>query len=226
MAQHGPRAVPGDQGVQFGLLRAEGGAEGGAGQFGHVLLGVVHPGGQVGVEALQRGLDAPDAFGQPPVEGGFCQGGPLAAVGGDDFHNGLGLGQAQAAVFQGAAGELPRRGGHGPGQQQGFQQAVGHGGAAVDRKLDHILAGVGVGRAEEQRDGLVHFLPAQGVVAQQGGVAAGRGHGAPCAQRGKDFFHDGVGVGAGHPHHGDAALPRRGGQRADGLLKTVHGKLL
>ena len=48
------------------------------------------------------------------------------------IHDGFGLGQAHAAVFQCAAGKLAGAGGRSTGQVQRFQQALGHGVAAVD----------------------------------------------------------------------------------------------
>ncbi len=172
----------------------------------------------MGVQALQRTLDAPDALGQPSVQGGFCQGGPLPSVGRDDFHHGLGLGQRKFAVFQGAAGKFPRPRGGGPRQKQRFQQTVGHGGAPVHRKFDYIFPGVGVGRPVEQGYRFVHLLAPQGVMAQHGGVAFGVRHPAARPHRHKNFLHNGVGVGTRYPDHRNAALPRRRGQGADGLL--------
>ena len=222
MAQNRPCAVPGDEVVQFLFLQGQGAGEGCVGQFRHVLLWVIHPGGQVGVQTLQRRLDGGNALGQPSVQGGFCQRCPLPPVGRDDFHYGFGLGQRKFAVFQGAAGEFAGAGRGGAGQQQGFQQAVGHGRAAVDRKLDHILPGVGVGRPVKQRHRFVHLFTPQGVMAQHGGVAPGVRYPAPLAHRHKDFFHDGIGVGTRYPDHRNAALPRWRCQGADGLFQTVH----
>ena len=131
MAQNRPGAVSGNQVIQLVFLGQQGAGQGGVGKFRHILLGVIHPGGQVGVQALQCGLNPRNAFGQPPVQGGFCQRCPLPSVGRDHFHYGLGLGQRKFAVFQGAAGKFPGPCGSGACQQQGFQQTVGHGGAAV-----------------------------------------------------------------------------------------------
>ena len=44
----------------------------------------------------------------------------------------FGLGQAHAAVFQCAAGKFAGAGGRSTGKVQRFQQALGHGVAAVD----------------------------------------------------------------------------------------------
>ena len=108
-------------------------------------------------------------------------------------------------MLQRAAGELTRPGRGCPCGDEGLQQAVRHGGATVDRKLDNILAGIGVGRAEEEGDGLVHLLPVQQIMPQHGGVALGFGHLAPQVERGKDLFYNGVGVRPRYPHHGNAA---------------------
>ena len=121
-------------------------------------------------------------------------------------------------MLQRAAGELTRSGRGRPCGDKGFQQAIRHGGAAVDRKLDDILAGIGVGGAEEQGDGLVHLLPVQQVVAQHGGVTLGFGHLAPHVERCKDLFHNGVSVRPRYPHHGNAASAGGRCQCTDCLL--------
>ena len=110
MAQHRARAVAGDQRVQRGLLLGQRPDKRRVGQLGHVLLGVIDPGGQVGVQRLQRGLYLTDALCQPPVQRGFCQRSPLPPVRRNDLHHGLGLRQRHPPVFQCAAGELSRSG--------------------------------------------------------------------------------------------------------------------
>ena len=121
---------------------------------------------------------------------------------------------------------IPGPCGGGACQQQGFQQTVGHGGAAVDRKFDHIFPGIGVGRPVEQRHRFVHLLAPQQVVAQHGRIPFGVGYPTALPHRHKDFFHNGIGVGTRYPDHRNAALSRRGGQRTDGLFQTVHKMLL
>ena len=97
-----------DQAVQLRFLAPQRFQQMLIGKFRHVLLGVVDPGGQVGVQVLQHGLDGADAFCQPPIQGRLGQRGTLAAVGGDDFHHGLSLGQRHAAMLQpGPAGAVP-----------------------------------------------------------------------------------------------------------------------
>ena len=158
MAQHRPRAVPGNEVVQLGLLGGERFGEVGGGQLRHVLLGVVHPGGEMGIEALQRRLDGADALCQCAVQRRLRQRRPLPPVGGDDLHHRLRLRQGQAAVFQRTAGELPRPGRLCACIVQRLQQRVCHHGAAVHRQLHHILAGVAAGGAEAQRHCFVQRL--------------------------------------------------------------------
>ena len=110
MAQHRAHAVAGDQRVQRVLLLGQRPDKRRVGQLGHVLLGVIDPGGQVGVQRLQRDLYFTDALCQPPVQRGFCQRSPLPPVRRNDLHHGLGLRQRHPPVFQCAAGELPRSG--------------------------------------------------------------------------------------------------------------------
>lgn len=67
-----------------------------------------------------------------PSKADFASAAPCPPFGGDDLHHGFGLGQAHAAVFQCAAGKFAGAGGRSTGQVQRFQQALGHGVAAVD----------------------------------------------------------------------------------------------
>ena len=131
-AQNRPGPVPGNQLVQRVLLLAQCGDQLCLRYLRHILLRVVNPGGQVGSQRLQSGLDARNALCQRAVQSGLCQRCPLPPFGGDDLHHGFGLGQAHAAVFQCAAGKLAGAGGRSTGQVQRFQQALGHGVAAVD----------------------------------------------------------------------------------------------
>ena len=94
----------------------------------------------------------------------------------------------------------------------------------MDRKLDHILAGVAVGRPVKQGHRLVHFGAVQHKMPEQGGVALGVGHTLVLVQRDKDLFRNGVGVRAGQPHHRDAALPGGRGQSTDRIAQQ-HPKI-
>ena len=159
VAQHRPRAVAVDEVVQPGFLGGERFGEVGGGQLRHVLLRVIHPGGEVGVEALQCGLDGADALCQRAAQRRLRQRRPLPPVGGDDLHHRLRLRQRQAAVLQRAAGELPRPGRSCACVIQRLQQGVCHHGAAMHRQFHHILAGVAAGGAEAQRHRFVQRLP-------------------------------------------------------------------
>ena len=223
MAQHRTGTVAVDQRVQFGFLRGQGAHKRLIGQFRHILLRVIDPCGQVGVQRLQRGLYLADALCQPPVQCRFCQRGPLPAVRRNNLHHGLGLGQRHPAVFQCAAGKLPRPGRYAACGDQRLLQAVCHRRAAVYRQLDDILAGVGVRRPEKQRHTLVHLGPVQQVVAQHGCVAFGIGNAFALPHRRKYLADDGVGVRAGNADRGNAALTRWGRQRADGCMQFHVG---
>ena len=223
MAQHRTGTVAVDQRVQFGFLFGQGAHKRLIGQFRHILLRVIDPCGQVGVQRLQRGLYLADALCQPSVQCRFCQRGSLPAVRRNNLHHGLGLRQRHPAVFQCAAGELPRPGRYTACRDQCLLQAVCHRRAAVYRQLDDILAGVGMRRPEKQRHTLVHLDPVQQVVAQHGGVAFGIGNAFALPHRRKYFTDDGVGVRAGHADRGNAALTRWGRQRADGCMQFHVG---
>ena len=101
-------------------------------QLRHILLREVHPSGKMRLQGGQLGFLGVDLFRQRTAQRGICQRCPLPPFGGDDLHHGFGLGQAHAAVFQCAAGKLAWAGGRSTGQVQRFQQALGHGVAAVD----------------------------------------------------------------------------------------------
>ena len=167
--------------------------------------------------------DRPDPPGHRPVQAGRGQRRALPPGGLDGVHHRLGLGQADTAVFKGAAGELPRPGGPGARRQAGLHQPLGHGAAPVAAQLHHILAGVAAGRAETQGHRLVqHRTVRPQAVAEQGGIPLGLAQFAGGVGRAKDLFRNGIGLGAADAHHRDAPHPRRGGQGADGGRK-IHG---
>ena len=61
-------------------------------QFRNILLREIHPGGQVGLQGRQGIFLGRYLPGQRTVQGGICQSSPLSAIGGDDVHDGFGLG--------------------------------------------------------------------------------------------------------------------------------------
>ena len=149
MAQYRARAVTLNQCIQLGLLVGQSLYKSLVGQLRHILLRVINPGRQVGVQRLQGGLYFANALSQSAIQRGFCQRGPLPPIGRDNLHHRFGLRQRHTAVFQRTAGKFSRPGRGTARVNQRFQQAVRHGGAAMYRQLNHILAGVGVRRTEK-----------------------------------------------------------------------------
>ena len=131
-AQNRPGPVPGNQLVQRVPLLAQCGDQLCLRYLRHILLREVHPSGKMRLQGGQLGFLGVDLFRQRTAQRGICQRCPLPPFGGDDLHHGFGLGQAHAAVFQCAAGKFAGAGGRSTGQVQRFQQALGHGVAAVD----------------------------------------------------------------------------------------------
>ena len=172
----------------------------------------------MGLQAGQGLLLGGDLPGQGPAPGRVGQGGPLPPSRRDQVHHRLGLGQAELAVEEGAAGVLAGGGGGGAGGKAGFHQAAGHRVAAVAGQLDRILAGVAVGGAEKQGDAVVKEVAAVRKLPVEGGIALCVGHPLAAIHRAKDLFGHPVAVGARQPHHRDAPLPRGGG---DGCDRTV-----
>ena len=216
MTEHRARAVIGDQRIKDLLLGLKGFHQGFRRQRGHILLRVIDPGCKVGGQLFQRGFYPADGLCQCPVQRRFCQCRSLPAARRDDLHHGLGLGQAHPPVFQRTAGKLAGCGGGGTRGDQGLQQSVCHGRAAVDRKLDDILPRVAVGCAEKEGYRLIHLPPAQAVVTEQGRVALGLRHRARRICRKKHPARNPVGLRPREADGGNAALPRWGGKGADG----------
>lgn len=107
-----------DEGVQLSLHGSQGGYQLGILQRGNVLLREIHPGSQMGLQGGQGILFSPDFLRQRAVQGGIGQRRTLSAIGRDQVHNGLGLGQPQLAVQEGAAGVLAGGGGAAPAAMQ------------------------------------------------------------------------------------------------------------
>ena len=168
----------------------------------------------------QLGFLGVDLFRQRTAQRGVCQRCPLPPVCRDQVHDRFGLGQAQLAVQEGAAGVLAGSGRLRTGGKAGFHQTAGHRISAVAGKLHHILAGIAVGRAEKQSNALVKgFFPVH-EMPEQRGVALGLFH----------FFcrvcrveHPGshlIALRTGEPHHGNAACP--GGRCNGGNGRSLH----
>ena len=61
-------------------------------QFRNIFLREIHPSGQMGLQGRQSIFLGRYLPGQRTVQRGICQRGPLSAIGGDDVHDGFGLG--------------------------------------------------------------------------------------------------------------------------------------
>ena len=162
---------------------------------------------------------AAERTGQRPT--GAARGGFGAGV--DQVGDGLGLRQVQLAVEEGAARELTRLGQPHPqrgiGLQAARQQQLQHHRAAVGLQFQHMLAGVGMRRREEQRQAVVDRLALGATEGQVGRLsrleraATDRRH-----QRGQVLWR-------GHPHDADGPASGRGGDGGDGILVSrQHGR--
>ena len=206
---------------------------GAVGKVGETFAGLV---GEVGRELafieVQQVLDVcgegegvvverREGVGEAAVEVGA--GGLLGAggLGGDEVGDGFGLSEVEASIEEGAAGEFAGAGGAGAQTEEGVEDALGHDGAAVDAEFDGILAGVGVGRAIEEKDGVIEGFT---FGAAERGV--GEGAGGAVARRGRESRGQAVGDGvdplAAQADEGDAAESGGGGEGRDGLS---HGRL-
>ena len=177
-------------------------------QLRHIFLREIHPRGQMGLQTGQGLFFGGDLSGQRPAQRSIGQRGALSAIRRHQIHDGLGLGQAELAVQEGAAGVLARRGRRSPGLDAAFHQPPGHSAAAVAAQLHHVLAGVAVGCPEKEGDPLIEsVLPFQ-KCSEQGGVALGPGHG-PVRVRGAEHpRRHGVALRPRKAHYGNAACPR------------------
>ena len=144
-----------EQGAGAGEELIEAGLEGGAGVGGDVFLGEVDVGFDVGEDVDKRGAEgfgfATDGTGELFVGGADGEG----ALGVDEVHDGLGLGEVHFAVKEGALGEFAGFGRAGTGLEEGFEDALGDEQAAVALELDGVFAGVAGGVVEEDGDALV-----------------------------------------------------------------------
>ena len=97
--------------------------------------------------------NSPDMRAAGAARGGF-------GAGIDQVGDGLGLGQVDLVVEEGALGEFaglghPQADAPAPGLQAARQQQLQHHRPAMGLQFQHVLAGVGVGRREMDRQALV-----------------------------------------------------------------------
>ena len=93
----------------------------------------------------------------------------------DQVGHGLGLGEVDAPVEKGAAGEFARLGQPRAARQHRIQHQLRRQNAAVAGDFDHVLAGEGARRAHDRQQDLVHALPVAHDVAEMDGVRCRRG---------------------------------------------------
>lgn len=132
--------------------------------------------------------------------------------GGDEVGDGLGLGEVEATVEEGAEGELAGAGGARASGQCAVQDAAKGHGAAVATEFSHVLAGVGAGAGHEEQEGLVDQVVVAVVNPHKVGVAGfgvasatGEATGNPEGFRSADS------------HNADAASTHGGGDGGDGV---------
>jgi hypothetical protein len=131
--------------------------------------------------------------------------------------NGLRLGQVQLAVEVGPQGELSPPGGPRPQGDQDLHHPPQDRRGAVGLELHQVLPGVGVGRPEDQKQGLVNDLPRGGVHHLPQGEAAALEAPRVLAPEGPGGQLQGPLPGK--PHHPDGPLAGGRGDGADGVLE-------
>ena len=144
-----------EQGAGAGEELVEAGLEGGAGVGGDVFFGEVDVGFDVGEDVDERRAEgfgfATDGTGELFVGGADSEG----ALGVDEVHDGLGLGEVHFAVEEGTLGEFAGFGRAGTGFEEGLEDALGDEEAAVALEFDGVFASVAGGVVEEDGDALV-----------------------------------------------------------------------
>ena len=135
----------------------------------------------------------------------------------DQVGHGLGLGQVELAVEEGALGEFARLGQPQaqrlPGLQAARQQQLQQHRAAMGLQLEHVFAGVGMRRRKVQRQALVDGLPSS---ARNASRVAWRGR----SGRPHNASTSGCSAWPGQAHDAHRAAARRGGDGDDGQGAT------
>ena len=149
-------------------------------------------------------------------EGGGHAGGAFGA-GMDEVKDGFGLGEVKLAEEEGAFGKFAGVGLAGSAMEGGLQDAPGGEVAAMAVDFDGILAGVGMGRPEEEHEGVIEHFVGIGIddlsVGEGAGMAFGGGGGGTAEQG----IGDAERVGPGEADDGDGAFTGRGGDGGDGI---------
>lgn len=201
----------------------EAGVEGGAGVWGDVLLGEVDAGLDVGEDLNERGAQvfglATDGAGELFVGGADGE----SALGVDEVHDGLGLGEVDFTVEKGALRELAGVCMAGAGGEEGLEDALGDEEAAVAMELEGGFSGVAGGAMEQDDNALIE--------GEAGGIAGGGEVETARREVGKgsagleDAGADVEGAGAGEADDGNGGLTGGGGDGGDGVVDHAAGQL-
>jgi len=227
VAQHRALARAGEHVVELAADRRQAAARVGRLQEVDLLLGEVQRRLDQRAQLEQRldqGVDAPRELAGQRAVGRPCR---RLGAGVDQVGDCLGLGEVEAVVEEGAAGEFARRG-HAQADraaclQAARQQHLQHHRPAVALQFEHRLAGVGVRRRKQQRDALVDRPPLRVEEGCESGVPGRQPCRALSAEQALDHRRQ---VGAGNTHHADAGATRCGGNGGNRVAVGEHGKTL
>ncbi|MCY1434585.1 hypothetical protein D9M71_506490 [compost metagenome] len=167
-------------------------------------------------ELLRQPMDAPGELALQRAHG-VARG--LGGTGLDQVGDGLGLGQVELVVEEGAFAEFAGARLAGAELQAALQEHVHHHRAAVALQLQHVLAGEGVRAGEVQQQSLVDHLAVVGV---EGAVMRM----SRCRLAATQGDADDAGARAGDADDADAATTLGGGDGGDGFTGCVHGGFL
>ena len=152
------------------------------------------------------------------VEGGR---GSSVSPGADQVEHGLRLHQVEAAIQEGAPGELTGFRRTGARLKDAPQYLAGNRGAAMALDFHHVLTGEAVGRAKNQQQGFIHRPPTRihHMARNKGKGRTLRGQGTTAAEH---RVRNGQALGPRNAHDGDSALSRRGGDGGYGFSWSGH----
>ena len=139
----------------------------------------------------------------------------LFALRADYIHHSLGAAQIHATVQEGTAGKLPRLGRARAQAIQRRQRFAGNLIAAMQMKLRHILARIGARSQHQHSHALVQHRAVRII---QMPIKQAMGFHLLPARRAKERFKIRASVFSAHAHNGDAAAPRWGSQRRNGIV--------
>ena len=136
-----------------------------------LLLGKVDGRLHVGAQLDHRLGEPAHHGGELPLQRAHGRARRLARAGIDQVGDGLGLGQIELVVEEGALRELAGQGAARAELQRARDEGLDHERAAVAVQLEHVLAGVGVRGREEEREPRIDRLAA----AHRGSARRSRG---------------------------------------------------